>query len=260
MSNYTIWGLFGPATWPWWLTALAFLSLLSRGPKRRWPRIFAGSAVAAFVGLAVLPTGYWLAEPLESRFARPKLEASNVRHIVVLAGAERLAASARSGRPEVSGAAERIIEGAVIARSLPGAALWIVGGVRDRRSPLADVDWTAASWRRLGIAPRRIHIVRDTLDTCANAAGFAARRPAGQILLVTSALHMPRAMACFRQHGLAPVAFPVDYLNPRIDRPGDLVQPNLLANIERADAALHEWIGLLLYRLQGRTSDLLPAR
>lgn len=258
MSNYTIWGLFGPATWPWWLAMLAFLSLLSRGPRRRRSRIFAGSAVAAFIGLAVLPTGYWLAEPLESRFARPKLDDIEVRHIVVLAGAERLAASARSGRPEVSGAAERIIEGAAIARSVPGAALWIVGGVRDRRSPLADVDWTAASWRRLGIAPRRIHIVRDTLDTCANAAGLATRRPAGQILLVTSALHMPRAMACFRQHGLAPVAYPVDYLNMRIERPGDLFQPNLLANIERADAALHEWIGLLLYRLQGRTSDLLP--
>jgi uncharacterized SAM-binding protein YcdF (DUF218 family) len=259
VSNYPIWGLLGPATWPWWLALLAFLSMLSPGHRDRWPRIFAGAAVAAFVALAVLPTGYWLAEPLESRFVRPKLDTFEVHHIVVLAGAERLAASARSGRSEVSGAAERIVEGAAIARSIPDAALWIVGGVRDRRSPLADVDWTAASWRRLGIAPRRIHIVRDTLDTCANAAGFAARRPRGQVLLVTSALHMPRAMACFRRHGLAPAAYPVDYMNARIDRPGDLVQPNLLANMERADAALHEWVGLLLYRLQGRTSDILPA-
>lgn len=259
MSHYTIWGLFGPATWPWWLAVLAFLSLLSPSHKRRWPRIFAGTAAAAFIGLAVLPTGYWLAEPLESRFARPTLDAIGVRHIVVLAGAEHLAVSARSGRPEVSGAAERIIEGAAVARSLPGAALWIVGGVRDHRSPLADVDWTAASWRRLGIPARRIHVVRDTLDTCANAAGVAAHRPRGQILLVTSALHMPRAIACFRRNGLEPVAYPVDYLNARIDRPGDLIQPDLLANVGRVDAALHEWVGLLLYRLQGRTSDVLPA-
>lgn len=259
MSNYTIWGLFGPATWPWWLAVLAFLSLVSRRPGRHWPRIFAGSAVAAFVVLAVLPAGNWLAEPLESRFERPRLAAVDIRHVIVLAGAERLAASARSGRPEVSGAAERIIEGAAVARAIPDAAVWIVGGVRDHRSPLADVDWTAASWRRLGIAPGRIQIVRDTLDTCANAAGVAARRPTGQMLLVTSALHMPRAVACFRQHGLAPIAYPVDYLNPRIYRAGDLFHPNLLANVERSDAALHEWIGLLMYRLQGRTSELLPA-
>jgi uncharacterized SAM-binding protein YcdF (DUF218 family) len=258
VSNYTIWGLFGPATWPWWLAVLAFLGSLSSANSRRWPRIFAGSSVAAFLGLAVLPTGYWLAEPLESRFAPPKLNGIEIRHIIVLAGAERLSASARSGRPEVSSAAERIIEGAAVARSIPGAALWIVGGVRDPHSPLADVDWTAASWRRLGTPTHRIQIVRDTLDTCANAAGVAARRPQGQILLVTSALHMPRALACFRQHGLAPIPYPVDYLSPRIDRAADLFQPNLLANIERTDTALHEWLGLLLYRLQGRTGDLLP--
>jgi uncharacterized SAM-binding protein YcdF (DUF218 family) len=259
VSNYTIWGLFGPATWPWWLAVLAFLTSLPRGAHRRWSRLFGGAAVAALLVLAVLPTGYWLAEPLESRFARPVLDSARIRHIVVLAGAERLAASARSGRPEVSGAAERVTEGAAVARAIPNAALWIVGGVRDHRSPMADVDWTASSWRRLGIPASQIHIVRDTLDTCANASGVAARRPAGQILLVTSALHMPRAVACFRRHGLTPIAYPVDYLNPPIDRASDLLQPNLLANIERTDAALHEWIGLLLYRLQGRTADLLPA-
>lgn len=259
MSNYTIWGLFGPATWPWWLTMLAFVSLWAAGSTSRWPRLFAGSAVTAFLALAVLPTGYWLAEPLEARFMRPALDTVEVRHIVVLAGAERLPASARSGRPEVSDAAERIIEGAALARAHPDAALWIIGGVRDRRSPLADVDWTAQSWRRLGIAARRIHIVRDTLDTCANAAGVAARQPGGEILLVTSALHMPRAVACFRQQAIEPVAYPVDYLSPRIDRAADLFSPNLLANIKRTDAALHEWIGLLLYRLQGRTDELLPA-
>ena len=258
MSNYTIWGMFGPATWPWWLTVLAFLSLLYPEYQRRWPRLFAGLAVAAFLVLAVLPTGYWLAEPLESRFPRPALDAADVRHIVVLAGAERLGVSARSGRPEVSAAAERIIEGAAVARSLPDASLWIVGGVRDHRSPLADVDWTAASWRRLGIAARRIHVVRDTLDTCANAAGVAARHPRGQILLVTSALHMPRAVACYRRHGLTPIAYPVDYRNARVDHVGDIFQPNLLANIDRADTAFHEWIGLALYRLRGRTGELLP--
>ena len=259
MSNYTIWGLFGPATWPWWLAVLAFLTSLPRGAGRRRSRLFGAAAVAAFVVLAVLPTGYWLAEPLESRFARPAIGNPGIRHIAVLTGAERLAASARSGRPEVSGAAERIIEGAAVARAMPDAALWIVGGVRDRRSPLADVDWTAASWRRLGVPASQIRIVRDTLDTCANASGFAARRPAGELLLVTSALHMPRAVACFRRHGLAPIAYPVDYLNPPVEGAGDLFQPNLIANIERTDAALHEWLGLLLYRLQGRTTDLLPA-
>lgn len=257
MSNYTLWGLFGAATWPWWLATLAFVCAL----RRRWraARVAGGLGVAAFLVLAVLPAGQWLAELLETRFGRPAAGRIDAQHIIVLAGAERLAASARSGTPEVSDAAERIIEGAALARALPGAELWIVGGVRHPRSPLADADWTARSWRRLGIPAERIRIVRHTLDTCQNAAGVAARRPRGTVLLVTSALHMPRAVACFRAQGLDPLPYPVDYLNPSIDEPGELFQPSLLGNMERSDRALHEWLGLVVYRLRGRTDDLFPA-
>jgi uncharacterized SAM-binding protein YcdF (DUF218 family) len=257
VSNYTIWGLFGPATWPWWLATLALLSTFTpRG--RRWTRRLAGLAVAAFVTLALLPAGHWLAEPLERRFPAPDLRHGRVDHIIVLAGAERLAGSARRGEPEVSGAAERIIDGAALARTFPAAQLWIVGGVRDRRSPLTDADWTARTWRRLGVPPARTRIVRETLDTCANAAGVAAQRPRGSLLLVTSALHMPRAVACFRAHGLRPLPYPVDYLNPAVEGPLDALQPNLAANMERSDRAIHEWLGLLLYRLRGRIDEIFP--
>ena len=77
--------------------------------------------------------------------------------------------------------------------------------------------------------------------------------------IVTSAMHMPRAVACFRAHGLRPLPYPVDYRNAAIERAGDLFQPDLLGNMARADKALHEWLGLALYRLQGRTAELFPA-
>lgn len=259
MSNYTLWGLFGPATWAWWLAALALLCAAGPARLRGWSRGLLAAATALFVGLAVLPTGYWLAEVLEQRFPAPRLAGADIRHVVVLTGTERLPVSARTGRAEVSDAAERVIEGAALARSLPGASLWIVGGITSPRSPLADVDWTAALWRRLGVPARRIHIVRGTFNTCENAAGIAARRLQGQLLLVTSAMHMPRAVACFRAHGLAPLPYPVDYRNAAIRRAGDLFQPDLLGNMDRAGTALHEWLGLVLYRLQGRTTELFPA-
>lgn len=255
MSNYTLWGLFGPATWPWWLAVLAWLSFHSRFPRHA--ARLAGLAVAAFVVLAVLPTGYWLAEPLERRFPPPTELPRDVRHIVVLAGAEQLAASVRSGRPEVGAAAERIIEGAALARTRPGATLWIVGGVRDARSARADIDWTAITWQRLGVPMARVRRIDGTLDTCANADGIAARRLAGPLLLVTSALHMPRAMACFRAAGVAVAPYPVDYQNE--PRPAAILGPNLATRMARADTALHEWIGLAWYRLGGRTTELYPA-
>lgn len=260
MNNYTIWGLFGPATWPWWLTALALGALARGAAGRRWARRFCGASVIVFLLFAVLPTGYWLAEPLEQRFRRPALPGRAIRHIVVLTGAERLAVSARSGRPELNGGAERVVESARLARAIPTATLWIVGGVRDRRSPRSDAEWTAATWRELGIAPARISIVDGTLDTCANAAGLAARRPRGTILLVTSALHMPRAVACFRAAGVATIVpYPVDYQNESVDGIGDLLSANLLGNLQRTDSALHEWIGLVVYRARNRTRDLFPS-
>lgn len=257
MTNYTVWGLIGPATWPWWLASLAFLLSVRSRWRRATPAV-AGLAFAAFVVLAILPTGHWLAEPLERRFPQPQRLDPDISHIIVLAGAERLAQSARRGAPEVSDAGERIIDGAALARALPGATLWIVGGVRYRDSPITDADWTARSWQRLGVPPRRIHIVRHSLNTWENARRVAEQQPQGRILLVTSAMHMPRAVACFRAAGLDPLPFPVDYLSPPVTGIGDLFRPGLLKNIELADRALHEWVGLLLYRVQGRTRGLLP--
>ena len=259
MSNYTIWGVFGPATWPWWLSAMTLACLLYGHRVQRWARRFAAGAVLVYLLFAVAPTGYWLAEALEQRFPPPALSDRDVRHIVVLAGAERLAASARSGRPEFNGAVERVMEGAYLARRYPGASLWIVGGVRDERSSRTDAQWTAAAWRDLGIAPARIRVVEGTFDTCENAAGLAARHPQGPILLVTSALHMPRAVGCFRASGVAATPYAVDYLNEPAGGFGDLLSPNLLFNLQRTDAALHEWIGLAVYRARGRIRDLLPA-
>lgn len=258
MSNYAIWGLFGPATWPWWSAGAAMLLYLFPRSRRLSPWV-GGAGFALFLVLAVLPTGYWLAEALEQRFPPPDLATSDVDHIVVLAGAERLAASARTGRPQVSSAAERIIEGARLARAFPQATLWIAGGVRDPRSPVADIGWTSRTWQELGIAPARIRLIDGTLDTCDNAEGFARQGTRGTALLVTSAMHMPRAVACFRAARRQILPYPVDFQNEATRSLGDLFNFSLLGNLTRADTAAHEWVGLLAYRMTGRIDELWPA-
>lgn len=257
MSNYTLWGLFGPATWTWWALTIGLAG--RRILPRRLCDAMLALGVTIFLIFAVLPTGYWLNDALERRFPPPDPIPADVRHIAVLAGAEHLAASARVGRPQYSSAAERIIEGVVLARRLDSVQLWIIGGVRNPRSPNADIDWTETTWRELGVPAARIRKIDHTTDTCLNAAGFAASSAQGRVLLVTSAAHMPRSMACFRRYGVPAIAYPVDYQNE--PEPGwrDLLTPNLLRNMARSDMALHEWIGLALYRVSGRTKVFLPA-
>jgi uncharacterized SAM-binding protein YcdF (DUF218 family) len=68
-------------------------------------------------------------------------------------------------------------------------------------------------------------------------------------LLVTSAYHMPRAIGCFRRAGFDVEAYPVNWRRTPRPRRG----------INLFDDPVHEWEGLLAYRLTGRTDALLPA-
>jgi uncharacterized SAM-binding protein YcdF (DUF218 family) len=257
VTNYTIWGLVGPATWPFWLFTAGTIGILAL-PRRRIGRNLLVAGVIGFVLFGLSPVGLWLIRPLETRFPLAAPDAATAQDIIVLSGAEHLRASADAHRLEVSEAAERIIEGAALARRLPEARLWIVGGVRAPGRPMTDSAWTAGTWRRLGIDPKRIVVVEGTHDTCENAAAVARRKLETRPLIVTSAFHMPRAVACFRKAGIEPATYPVDYRGWRAQSVGDLFSTNILGNLDRLDMALHEWVGLVWYRLGGRTEELYP--
>jgi len=77
-------------------------------------------------------------------------------------------------------------------------------------------------------------------------------------LLVTSAWHMPRAVGIFRALGMNPLAFPVDFRTYGNDDDWRPPFDGPLA-LRNADTGLHEWVGLIAYRLSGRTAELLPS-
>lgn len=77
-----------------------------------------------------------------------------------------------------------------------------------------------------------------------------------EILLVTSAVHMPRAAAVFRKAGFTVIPSPSDFRTGWSDEEGtavgglmDLV-PNA-SELMWSDRALREWAGLLVYRMRG---------
>jgi len=69
-------------------------------------------------------------------------------------------------------------------------------------------------------------------------------------LLVTSAGHMRRALAAFHRRKLAPIPVPTDYQMPRDWKGAELVPRPL--SLETSDLAMHEYVGLLWYRLRDR--------
>ena len=78
-----------------------------------------------------------------------------------------------------------------------------------------------------------------------------ADRDLVNVLLVTSAVHMPRAAACFRQQGVNVVPAPCDHLAGPVQLSATSFWPNATAGVKFQTAA-REWLGLTWYRLKGR--------
>lgn len=261
MSRWALWSALGPLTWPFWALAAATLASLLRGPAaRRWAVRLTGLAFALALAVFVLPTGFWLIRPLEARLPATPPPPGGPTDIVMLSGGERLSIAARTGRLELGEHGERMIEAAAQAHQHPAARLWAVGGAEPWPGGPKDVDWTTRAWARLGIAPARIAMVRDTADTCQNAEGIRRRlKPGARVLLVTSAFHMPRAVACFRAQGIEPWRAPADNQSWPGARFADSLNEDWLFSARRINLALHEWMGLGWYWFTGRTRELWPA-
>lgn len=230
---------------------------------RRRPGLARGLLALELLGLAalaVLPVGSLLLAPLEDRFPPPASLPPAVAGIIVLGGSIDLDVSTARGGPALNGAAERITAAVALARRLPGAPIYFSGGNNQLRPGVGrEADFAKAIFLDLGLAPERLILEPDARTTYENAARLAELlhpAPGQQWLLVTSASHMPRAMGAFRRAGWSPTAYPVDY---RSDDEFAFREPHLLPELANLDTALHEWVGLVGYRLLGYTDDLVPA-
>ncbi len=72
------------------------------------------------------------------------------------------------------------------------------------------------------------------------------------LLLITSAFHMPRSIACFAKAGLKFDTFPVDYYG---HDPvwGDLMPSADMKAFQLWSLLIHEWIGIVSYKVLGKS-------
>jgi uncharacterized SAM-binding protein YcdF (DUF218 family) len=233
----------------------------------RWGRRFvsAGAILLLIAGLS--PLGNALILPLEDRFPRTDLDQPPPpTGIIVLGGAEdRLVGLARTA-PALNEAGERIVETVMLARKFPEAKIAFTGG---DAGILYTSDSEAMGAKRLltdmGVAQDRLILEAGARDTYENAVYLKAELdklgllgPGKRWVLITSAYHMPRAMASFRRAGFEVDAWPVDH---RTRGRADLTRPfdKVSEGLRRVDVATREWVGLFAYWLAGRSETLFPA-
>jgi uncharacterized SAM-binding protein YcdF (DUF218 family) len=214
----------------------------------------------AFVGYS--PIGRILLLPLENRFPPWDPSRGAPDGIVVLGGAISPDISVDRGVVALNGAAERMTATAELAHRYPNARIIFTGGTSslDPTSPL-EAPLAVKEFGALGVAHDRITAEEQSRNTVENAVFsrlLADPKPGQRWLLVTSAAHMPRAIAVFRAAGFPVEAYPVNWLT-RGRRDAAELFVSFVGGLGMTDYAAHEWIGLAAYRLTGRTSELFPA-
>jgi uncharacterized SAM-binding protein YcdF (DUF218 family) len=230
----------------------------------RFTRLASWLIVTSIVLLAIAglsPLGNALMVPLEQRFPPWHPAHGAPDGIVVLGGALSPEISAARNAVALNEAAERITVAVELARRYPDARIVFSGGNAALiREGGIEAGFAVQEFEALGIPHERIIAEEQSRNTVENAVFsrlIAQPKPGERWLLVTSAYHMPRAMGVFRAAGFPVEAYPVDW---RTRGPIDATEPfvSLGDGLRRTDTAVREWVGLVAYRLTGKTAELFP--
>jgi uncharacterized SAM-binding protein YcdF (DUF218 family) len=241
------------------LCLLAGVVLLLRG-RRRGELLVVLAAIGLLL-LAIAPIGPAMLLLLEQRFPRPPVLPERIDGILVLGGAVDPRISAAYGETVFSGSIARVLAGVALARKHPEAKLALIGG-EGEVFPVGFAEARATKGFVLeeGIPATRIvteERSRSTRENAVFAKELIRPGPGKNWVLVTSASHMPRAVAVFRAVGWPVIPYPVDFkVDPRTGLRADF---NLLDGLGKTTAAGKEWVGLVSYRLLGWTGELFPA-
>lgn len=246
------------------LVGVAGLALMLMRWRRAGIQLVVASVILLFVA-GLLPLGAYLTHALERRFP-PWEQAGGASQagpagIIVLGGAISPLLSRQTGLTSVNGDAGRVIALAHLARTFPNARIIYSGGDPSLfGNKMPETDFVGPLLDDFGLARDRVELETHSRNTAENAAfskAIANPKPGERWLVVTSAQHMPRAVGAFRAVGFPVEAYPVAYQVERHLRlrPGFTIGNNLA----RLDRAVNEWVGLIAYRMTGRSSALLPA-
>jgi uncharacterized SAM-binding protein YcdF (DUF218 family) len=230
------------------------LVLLAFG-RRRW----AGAVLlATLLGLYAASTPFvagWLSGLLERQYPPVAMaDTPDADVIVVLGGATGPALAPRQD-PDLNEHADRLMHAADLYKA--GKAKLVLASGGNWRHPSLNLS-EATDMRdvlmRFGVPADAILMEKSSLDTGQNA-DFSARlmreHHLATALLVTSGIHMPRAMAAFRRAGVPVTASATDIVDAgTVDWLVLDWLPSPMALVHTGDA-LHELVGMLYYRLRG---------
>ncbi|MDQ6967152.1 MAG: YdcF family protein [Mariprofundaceae bacterium] len=222
--------------------------------KRYWGRSVVVVCLLMFWGLSTEPVRDALSKPLEFKYPALQLNNAKLEHsaIVLLGGGIYANAPEYGGSDELrSYAMMRTLYAAHVAKQT-GLNVYSTGGKPLVEGDAAEGDVMRRWLIRLGVAENKVFAESYANNTWQNAVymkAILAKKGIKNIVLVTSAWHMPRSVWCFESQGFKVIPAPTDYLTSQR-------QYDLRSYVPRwtvfsdSGQALHEYLGLFWYHLK----------
>lgn len=228
--------------------ALIFLLIALFAFSRKQTKLGIGFVLATLVlmySLSIQPVSHFLAAHLEYEY--PAYQGQKVAWVVVL-GSFHATDSQISAHNELSRTGRARLSMAVtVMNDNPGATLLVSGyGGGD---PVSHAEVMAREAQRMGIPADRIMLAPEARDTLEEAQAWQLVLNRSEFALVTSAMHIPRAMYLFESLGLSPIAAPANYEAIGTPEPQWRHWLPKARNLYRSEAAWHEYLGLTWARL-----------
>lgn len=239
-----------------WVALLLLLTLLLVQRRPQWAVRIGGAALALLLLLGWEPLPDALLRSLESHYpalARERIPTETVGVIVLGGALESAYVWSVPGQSALNDAAERMTEAMALLRQQPQLKLIFTGGEGELfANDLPEAERAKVFFAGQGVPASRVVFESASRTTYENAV-LSKRLPGMDVtkpwLLLTSASHMPRALAAFRKAGWNVTAYPVDF---RAGHSTPWTQYTLDQGVKKWRLGLHEVIGLLAYKLSGR--------
>lgn len=240
------------------------LLLFSLTIKHRHKLRFGLIATALVILWLASTTGFsnLLARSLEYRY--PSLDDYPAADVAVVLGGGTVPAVMPRPSVEVNGAGDRVLYAASLYRQGKTSQLLLSGG---------DISWLnegtttpaedmASILTAIGVPEEALILETESKNTYENALyckELLAEMEIDRILLVTSALHMPRAVALFEKQGFDVIPVPVDFSVTEDESPPEgpsNIQLKFMdiipqaGNLSLTTNAMKEYLGYFVYRLQ----------
>jgi uncharacterized SAM-binding protein YcdF (DUF218 family) len=234
------------------LAAASLLCLLFRWRVlARWLGV---AALGLFLLVGIFPLQDILLRALENQHPRGAWP-TRVDGVLILSGGLNWKVLQSRGVPAMEMSKGRVVGGFEVARRYPDAKVIFAGGSGALgKAAMSEAQGTRAIFAQMGLDEKRLVLEQRSRNTFENIlfARQIAKPRSGEVwLLATTASHMPRAMGVARKLGWAIQPWPTDYLTTPSGVSGYF---QYASNLNRIDMAVHEWLGLLVYRLTGRAA------